>query len=212
MKKNIKLSIVDKEAKNIGEENFSLTFEKESFSPSTVAQAVKIYQGNLRKARAKTKTRSLVIGTKTKIWKQKGTGRARHGDRQAPIFVGGGVSHGPTGTQNYRGKLGKKLADRSLLMILAEKMADKKMVIVKDFNVEKTKDASLFIEALKGNNKIKGNIAFIMKSSNDPKKSVRNLSGVTLINAEATNLVNLIKSEFIVMTEASKKYLEERLN
>src|SRR3989344_4073637 len=69
--------------------------------PALLAQAVRIYLGNQRKSSAKTKTRAEVEGSTRKIYRQKGTGRARHGSIRAPIFVGGGIAHGPDGSQNY---------------------------------------------------------------------------------------------------------------
>jgi len=73
----------------------------EAGSPVLLSQAVNRFLANQRRARPRTKTRAEVRGSGAKIWRQKGTGHARHGDRQAPIFVGGGIAHGPTGRQNY---------------------------------------------------------------------------------------------------------------
>lgn len=69
------------------------------FNDALVAQATRVFLSNQRRAKAKTKQRGEISGSTRKIWRQKGTGRARHGDRYAPIFVGGGVAHGPTGKE-----------------------------------------------------------------------------------------------------------------
>src|SRR3990170_5938571 len=99
-------------------------------SPRLLAQAVRVYLANQRLAQARAKTRGEVKGSGKKIWRQKGTGRARHGDAQAPIFVGGGVAHGPTGRENYKLKLPKRLKRRALFAALTQKIEEKELVIV----------------------------------------------------------------------------------
>ena len=74
-----------------------------------MTQAVRVYLSNQRQTPAQTKSRSQVKVTKSKIWRQKGTGRARHGSKNAPIFVGGAKAHGPTGEQNFKLKMSKKM-------------------------------------------------------------------------------------------------------
>ena len=96
-----------------------------------MAEAVRIYLGNQRRAKAKTKDRSEVRGSRRKIWRQKGTGRARHGDRYAPIFVGGGRAHGPTGQENFRAKLTKKMKKAALFSALTTKQKQGEVLVVK---------------------------------------------------------------------------------
>jgi len=100
--------------------------------PALLAQAVRIYLGNQRKSSAKTKTRAEVEGSTRKIYRQKGTGRARHGSIRAPIFVGGGIAHGPTGGQNYSAKLPTKMSRKAVLGALFTKVADKQVSIITD--------------------------------------------------------------------------------
>jgi len=90
-----------------------------------MAQAVRVYLSNQRSALAKTKTRGEVARTTAKMYKQKGTGRARHGAYSAPIFVGGGVAFGPTGGQNYRRKMSKALGKLAFASALALKFGEK---------------------------------------------------------------------------------------
>src|SRR5260221_7335072 len=96
----------------------SVLFDAAS-SASTVAQAVRVYLGNQRQGTAKVKTRGEVERTKKKWYKQKGTGGARHGARSAPIFVGGGVSHGPTGTTDWSLKMSKPMRKVALRTALS---------------------------------------------------------------------------------------------
>jgi len=96
-----------------------------------MAQAVRVYLSNQRQASARVQTRSEVNRTKAKWFRQKGTGRARHGARSAPIFVGGGKAHGPTGEQNYCLKMSKAMKKKALFSALSAKLKDKEIIIVK---------------------------------------------------------------------------------
>jgi len=136
-----------------GEKTGTVKLPKEIFgvttSPQLVAQAVRVYLTNQRKARAKVKDRGEVRGSRIKIWRQKGTGRARHGDRYAPIFVGGGVAHGPRGTLK-RLTLSKKMKRRALYSVLSDKVRNKQVVIVDGFDKikPKTKEMAGVLEKL----------------------------------------------------------------
>lgn len=99
-------------------------------NPRLLAQAVRVYLANQRRGAASTKTRAQVAKTSAKMYRQKGTGRARHGAASAPIFVGGGVAHGPTGEQNWRLRLPAKMRRLALKMALSTKAAAGKIVIV----------------------------------------------------------------------------------
>ena len=100
--------------------------------PALLAQAVRVYLGNQRKSSAQTKTRGEVAGSTRKIYRQKGTGRARHGAIRAPIFVGGGIAHGPTGGQNYSAKLPPKMSRKALLGALFTKASGKQISVIAD--------------------------------------------------------------------------------
>jgi len=99
---------------------------------SLMAQAVRVYLSNQRKSRTKTKSRGEIVLTKAKWFRQKGTGRARHGARSAPIFVGGGVAHGPTGEQNYHLKMSKKMKKQALFSALTSKFKANEVMVIKD--------------------------------------------------------------------------------
>ena len=101
------LAVVDVKGKSKGQINVSNEIFGINPNKIVVAQAVRVHLTNQRQATAKSKTRGEVSGSGKKIWRQKGTGRARHGDRYAPIFVGGGVAHGPRGNQNVKRNLSK---------------------------------------------------------------------------------------------------------
>ncbi len=95
-----------------------------------VAQAVRVYLSRQRNAHPKTKSRGEIQGSRRKIWPQKGTGRARHGDRYAPIFVGGGVAHGPRGDRHWQLRLPKKMKKLAYFSVFSSYFADQKMLVV----------------------------------------------------------------------------------
>ena len=131
-----------------------ITLPREIFevkvSPALLAQAVRSYLSNQRKASAKTKTRGDVQKTTAKMYKQKGTGRARHGSYAAPIFVGGGVAHGPAGNQNYKKVMPKKIARQAFLGALSNKAAQKDVWVLTgaDKSNGKTADGSMMLEKM----------------------------------------------------------------
>lgn len=204
--KGLKVTIIDNKGEAAGEE----TFTAGTASPLLLVQAIKVYLSNQRKALAKVKTRGLVAGSKSKIYKQKGTGRARHGDRQAPIFVGGGVSHGPAGNQNYKQRLNQKMIQGALNLALTDKIADKKVFVVKDLSFEKTKDASAYLETLKTNFKIEGKIAFVVTKNEGLRRFLTNLAEVEVFNAESLNPYFLLNTNFVFITEPAFKALAKK--
>jgi len=137
-----------------GKKSGTTTLPKEIFgkevSEKLLAQAVRVYLANKRQAPAKTKSRGEIKTSKRKIWRQKGTGRARHGSRNAPIFVKGGVAHGPRGNQNFSLKMPKKMKRAALLGALTNKADDKKIFVIEDFTKikPKTKEAQKLIDVL----------------------------------------------------------------
>jgi large subunit ribosomal protein L4 len=121
---------------------------KVKINDKLIAQAVRVYLSNQRTAQAKTKKRSEVKGSRIKIWRQKGTGRARHGDRYAPIFVGGGRAHGPKGDENYKLNLSKRFKKQALFSALSKAFKENDVLVVEGINkIEpKTKNMASFLK------------------------------------------------------------------
>ncbi|MCL5090440.1 MAG: 50S ribosomal protein L4 [Patescibacteria group bacterium] len=202
-----KIAIINAEGKAIEETPLSWG---EAFSPSLSAQAVRVYLSNQRKAQAKTKTRSLVVGSGAKIWRQKGTGHARHGDRQAPIFVGGGVPHGPTGIQNYKKKLSQKMTRKAILTVLLEKLQTKKLFVVEGLNFKKTKEANLSLKKIQESLKIKGKTAVLLaKNERELKRVLANLDQVTTLSVETLHPYFLLNLNSLFLTKTAFEYLEK---
>lgn len=210
--KNLKIPVIDSEGKVSGEEKFGIPASMATISHGLMAQAVRVFLSNQRKAKAKTKTRAEVEGSKSKIWRQKGTGRARHGDRQAPIFVGGGVAHGPRGIQNYQQKLNKKMSKKAIISALLNKLSEKRLFLIKEMKFGKTKEAYLYLKKVRENLKVKGEVCFLTGKKDQVKRYLRNLDQVQLINAGSLNPYYILKNDFVFLSPEGWREVEDYFN
>ena len=169
------------------------------------------WQLNRSKKRvAKTKQRNEIIGSTRKIYAQKGTGGARHSSRKAPIFVGGGVAHGPKG-DNYKTKsINKKIRKLALAQTISKKNNNKELYILSDIKkkIAKTKTFNNFLIKNKLENVL---IISDQETEKNIYKSVRNIPDVKLINYKGTNVYDLIRFKNVLFTKSSIKNIEQRL-
>ena len=159
---------------------------------------------------AKTKQRNQIKGSTVKIVAQKGSGGARHASKKAPLFVGGGVAHGPKGAVYKVKKINKKVRKLALAQTLSKKNLDKNLYILADVKkeIKKTKEFNKFLEKNKLTN------ALIISDSDSLKninKSARNIKNIKLIKQEGTNIYDLFKYKNVIMTSSSAKKLQERI-
>ena len=159
---------------------------------------------------AKTKQRNQIAGSTKKIVAQKGSGGARHASKKAPIFVGGGVAHGPKGAVYKNKKINKKVRKLALAQTLSKKNLDKNLYILADVKkeIKKTKEFNKFLIR----NKLK-NILIISDedSLKNINKSARNIKDLKLIKHEGTNIYDLFKYKNVVITSTSVKKIQERV-
>ncbi len=165
---------------------------------------------NYKGRHAKTKQKNEIIGSTSKIYAQKGTGGARHASRKAPIFVGGGVAHGPKGQSAYKKrKLNKGEKRLSISSLISEKNKLKNLVIFSDFKneIKKTKEMNKIINKFE----IKNSLIILDKLSKDKiYKSARNIPGVKVTDVNHFSAFDVVKFKKIVFTESSVKELEKR--
>lgn len=184
-------------------------------NPPLMAQAVRVYLANQRKARAKTKTRSEINRTKTKWYRQKGTGRARHGARSANLFVGGGVVHGPTGKENFKLKLSQKMSRQALFSALSSKFKDKEILVVKGLEkiTPKTAKMKKVMENLPLTTDKKSQSLKIMLVLPNRLENViragRNLKAVTLARVESLNTYAVLSQNRLIFMEESLPKLKQ---
>ena len=165
---------------------------------------------NYKGRHGKTKQQNEIKGSTSKIYAQKGTGGARHASRKAPIFVGGGVAHGPKGQLAYKTrKLNKSEKKLSVASLLSEKNKLKNLVIFSDFKdeIKKTKEMNKIINKFE----IKNSLIILDKLSKDKiYKSARNIPGVKITDVNHFSAFDVVKFKKIVFTESSVKELEKR--
>lgn len=188
--------------KVIGEQQLDDAVFGVSIKEPVVQQAVVAQHANARTAIAHTKTRSEVSGGGRKPWKQKGTGRARHGSIRSPLWRGGGITFGPRNTRNFSQKINKKAKVAALRMVLSDKVAHDKLIVIDQFAVTDAKTKEL--KAIMGNLPVNASISLlVMGLKNDTViKAARNLKQVGYIAADSLNIVDLLKYEYIIVDQA----------
>lgn len=194
-----------------------------AWNPDLVHEVVVAMQANARAGTANTKDRSEVRGGGKKPWKQKGTGRARHGSRRSPIWVGGGVSHGPRASKDYSKKINKKAKAKALASTLSKKQADGEVLFIDTFSFTDPKAtmAKTIVKALAaGSGKAdlatkRKNAALIVLSERNEatEMSFRNFGNLLVAQAKDINPVDLLTYKYVVMAnpEVTLKTLEARV-
>ena len=165
---------------------------------------------NYKKRHAKTKQQNEVSGPTSKIYAQKGTGNARHASKKAPIFVGGGIAHGPKGQLSYKTrKLNKSEKKQSIKSLISEKNKNNNLIVFNDFNseIKKTKEMNSILKKFE----IDKSLIILDKVSKQKiEKSIRNIPNIKVTDINHFSAFDIIKFKKIVFTESSIKELEKR--
>ena len=169
------------------------------FNQDLVTQALYVYSSNERKGTAKQKGRGEVSGGGVKPWKQKGTGRARHGSIRSPLWVGGGVTFANSG-RNFKKKFNKKMARKATAIMLSERLRNKELEYVK---LTTTQAKKLRQDATKSTS--------VVSSDEKLGLTLRNSKKSTLKEPEKLNAKHLVSAKKILVDEGAVKILEERL-
>ncbi len=165
---------------------------------------------NFKKRRAKTKQKNEIIGSTSKIYAQKGTGNARHASRKAPIFVGGGVAHGPKGELSHKiRKLNKSEKKQIIASIISEKKNLNNLFIFSDFlsEIKKTKEMNIILKKFDILNAI---LILDNKSYKNVIRSLKNIPNIKVTDVNHFSAFDLIKYKKLIFTESSVKELEKR--
>ena len=165
---------------------------------------------NYKGRKAKTKQKNEITGSTSKIYAQKGTGNARHASRKAPIFVGGGIAHGPKGEDKYKiRKINKSEKKKSIFSLITEKNNMKNLMIFSDFNtkISKTKEMNKILEKFNAKN----SLIILDKTSRDKIiRSVKNIPNIKVTDVNHFSSYDLIKFKKIIFTETSMRELEKK--
>jgi large subunit ribosomal protein L4 len=166
-------------------------------NPALMHQALVRQLANARQGTHKTQSRSEVSRTKSKWYRQKGTGRARHGSRNAPIFVGGGVAHGPN-PRSYRKKMPRKMRRAALRSALSAKAAEEQIVLLDEFAMEQAKTRE-FVDILERLEITDSTLVLLPEKNEVIEKSARNLPNVKTLHAGYLNIRDLLRYDTLVM-------------
>jgi len=220
----MKLNVYTQDAKKKGTVELSDAVFATTFRPALIKQVILAILANRRTPVAHTKGRGDVRGGGKKPWKQKGTGRARHGSTRSPIWIGGGVTHGPLNTKNYTKKTTKKMRRIALASALSVKVKDNEILALEDLKFEEpktkfAKEVLTTLSSLEGFEKMaykKKNNALIVlpEKSEVVMKSFANFGNVFVKKAVDLNVHDVFKYKFVVLVnpEQVNTILEERLS
>ncbi|MFC1594928.1 50S ribosomal protein L4 [Patescibacteria group bacterium] len=196
-----------------GEAVSDLELSKDVFgvkwNPELIHQVVYSVQSNKRQGTAHAKPRSDVRGGGRKPWRQKGTGRARHGSSRSPIWVGGGVTHGPLKDKNYSKTINKKMKKAALHSLLSKKAQDGEIIIVEEFSFaeNKTKQAAILVQAFEKKKIIEPKksklVLLASETMKEMEKIFRNLPKVKVMESRNINILDAINNKYLIFTKQS---------
>lgn len=201
--------LYDLTGKKIGQTKLSPDIFGAKVNLNLLTQAVRVYQFRQRQGTKKAKTRGEIAKTTQKVWRQKGTGRARHGSRRAPIFVGGGVAHGPTGIENYNLKLTRRMRRQALISALSDHAAQGHVLALEDLTKfdGKTQTLNLLLTSLKlipGS----GKILLILDQPLPPViQAGRNLKTLSVTQSKRLNVYEVLAHSHLIFSQAALKTL-----
>jgi large subunit ribosomal protein L4 len=205
----MKLKVINIEPKKVDDIEVSDKIFSLKPSKDVIKSLVEWQLNHFKPRTAKTKQRNEVKGSTSKIYAQKGTGGARHSSRKAPLFVGGGIAHGPKGAVYREKKLNKKVRKLGLFHALSQKNKIKSLFVVQDFKDE-VKKTKLFNEFLKKNNLTNSLIISDKDSTSKIIKSARNIPNLKIIDQIGANVYDILKYKNVIFTTTSIKTFQER--
>lgn len=223
----IKIKVYNQNAEAAGEMELSQKVFGMKVNNDLIHQAVVTQMANERQVIAHTKDRSDVRGGGKKPWRQKGTGRARHGSSRSPIWIGGGVTFGPRNDRNFKMRINKKMKQNAMLMVLSDRASGDNFVILDKLEAAefKTKTFNKVISGIESKvlqpkkevkaeakkKAAKRSILMIVDKGDEKLNcSARNLPGIKLMNTDNLNIIDLLKYKNLVVTKATVEKIEER--
>lgn len=196
-----RVTLYNQEGKETGQIELDSSLFDVEINPALVHDAVVAQTANTREPIAHTKDRSEVAGTGKKPWKQKGTGRARHGSRRSPIWIGGGITFGPRNIRNFGMKMNKKARRKALAMVLTDKVIHGNLIAVEQLKAEegKTKHLSALLSHLPFAGK--KTLILVEPENRDISTAARNIPNVETLPIHALNVVDLLKKPHVLISK-----------
>lgn len=201
------IDVLDMQGKKVSTLELSETVFGKEVNEALIHSVIVNYLANQRQGTQSTKTRSEVSGGGRKPWRQKGTGRARHGSTRSPIWTKGGIALGPK-PRSYKYKLNKKEKQNAIKMILSSKLAENKIIVLDKLEVSEIKTKS--IVNVMNNLNVEGRTLLVLAERNENViKSARNIEKMHISNTDVLNAYELLNNKQIVITVDAIKKLEE---
>lgn len=204
------VSLYNQEGKAVGTTELSDAVFAVKPKKSLIHQVYVALMANAREPWAHTKDRGDVRGGGKKPWKQKGTGRARHGSSRSPIWKGGGVTFGPLSERNYTQKINKKMKKKAVQMCLTAKVMEERFIALDSLeSTGKTKQIAALRAALPGKGKT---TLIVMPEKHDAMlRATKNIPHVDVVRASDVNVVDLLHHQYVIASKATITALEKRL-
>lgn len=206
---DLKVKLYDFAGKDLGTENLDPKLFGVAVKPGVVQEVFVAQTANSRQVLAHTKGRAEVRGGGKKPWKQKGTGRARHGSSRSPIWIGGGITFGPTNARNFSKQINKKTKKLALAMVLSDKFATDRLVLVDEYNLAESKTKLLKNSLDKLPNKNKSTLIVTKKTDQAVKLAAQNLPKIETIYYGSLNIVDLLKYDYLFLSKDLLTKLEK---
>ena len=203
------VKVYNQEGKEVSELKLNEAIFDLPWNADLVHQAVRVALANKRQVLASTKDRSEVSGGGRKPWRQKGTGRARHGSIRSPIWKGGGITFGPTKERNFKLKINKKMARKAFLTALSTKAKDSELLVLDDLKLSapKTKEMA---KIMKNFPQVKNGLLVLSGKNEDIKRAGRNLPNLRIINIDNLNILDILKYKHLIFTKDGIEYLNKK--
>jgi large subunit ribosomal protein L4 len=206
------VKLYNQEGSSTGEIQLDAGLFDVAVNPALVHEAVVAQSANARASLAHTKTRGEVRGGGKKPWKQKGTGRARHGSRRSPIWSGGGITFGPRSIRNFAVKMNRKARRKALAMVLSDKVMHDKLIMIDALMIEegKTKQLSDLLSKLPSAGK--KTIIITAPDNKSIAKAAQNLQGIESFPANALNVIALLRFEYVIVSKPALEIMTKLYN
>ena len=202
------INVIDLKGKEVSKVNLNDSIFKVEKNDTLIHQAVVCQLANARQSNAHTKTRGEVAGGGAKPWKQKGTGRARAGSSNSPIWVGGGITFGPRNTTNYSQMINKKMKRKALLMALSDKVTDKKFIVTENLDIAQPK-TKLLIEILNTLPTSDGTVLIVLDEANkNIELAAGNIPYIKSIKISSLNIMDVLKYDYILTSKQGLSVIE----
>jgi len=205
----LQCDLYDSKGKSAGSASLNPEIFATEVNQSLVQQTVRWQLAKRRAGTHSVLSRSMMNASGKKPFKQKGTGRARQGSSVSPLMVGGAVVHGPQ-PRDYEFKVPKNVRRKALMSVLADKYSNGKVLVIKDFNLDgKTKS---LVEILKKIKLSEQSILIVSEQNEMLSRSASNLQNITVLSVSGVNVYDLLKRQYLLLTESGLSALVERLS